>query len=71
MATVGKPQPASAIRCHKCSHLVALATTDRLPDEFSVRCASCGYRGLYRTKEIRLSDAEQARRGAQAPTKAS
>jgi DNA-directed RNA polymerase subunit RPC12/RpoP len=71
MAIARKPRPASTIRCHKCSHLVALATTDRLPDEFSVRCANCGYRGFYRAKEIRIADAEHAHRSEQAATKAS
>jgi DNA-directed RNA polymerase subunit RPC12/RpoP len=71
MANVRKPQPTNVIRCHKCSHLVALLTTERLPDEFSVRCANCGYRGFYRTKEIKSRDAEQAPRSEQAATKAS
>jgi DNA-directed RNA polymerase subunit RPC12/RpoP len=71
MVTTRKPRPTSTIRCHKCSHLVALATTDRLPEEFSVRCANCGYRGFYRTKEIRIADAEHAHRSDQAATKAS
>jgi DNA-directed RNA polymerase subunit RPC12/RpoP len=60
MATARKARPTSTIRCHKCSHLVPLATTDRLPEEFSVRCANCGYRGFYRSKEVRLNDTEQA-----------
>ena len=66
MAIVRKARPTSTIRCHKCSHLVALATTDRLPDEFSVRCANCGYRGFYRSKDIRIADAEHAHRSEQA-----
>jgi predicted nucleic-acid-binding Zn-ribbon protein len=72
MAIVRKQRPTSmsTITCHKCSHLEALSTTERLPDEFSVRCSSCGYRGFYRTKEIRRSDAEQAIRGEQSTSAA-
>jgi predicted nucleic-acid-binding Zn-ribbon protein len=65
MAIVRKPRPTSTITCHKCSHLEALSTTERLPDEFSVRCSNCGYRGFYRTKEIKGSGAEQAIRSEQ------
>jgi len=71
MTIVRRPRPTSTVRCHKCSHLVDLATTDRLPEEFSVRCTNCGYRGFYRTKEIRIADAEHAHRSDQAATKAS
>jgi hypothetical protein len=42
---------------------VALSTTERLPDEFTVRCPNCGHRSFYRTGEIRGIDAEQTMLG--------
>jgi DNA-directed RNA polymerase subunit RPC12/RpoP len=59
MSTARKLRPLSAIKCHKCSYLVALSTTERLPAEFTVRCPNCSHRGFYRTGEIRGIDAEQ------------
>ena len=60
MALARKPRPPSTnkIICHKCSHRVALATTERLPEEFTVRCPNCGRRDFYRAKEVRSSDGE-------------
>ena len=63
MSTARKLRPLSAIKCHKCSYLVTLSTTERLPDEFTVRCPNCGHRSFYRTGEIRGIDAEQATLG--------
>jgi DNA-directed RNA polymerase subunit RPC12/RpoP len=55
-----KLRSASAVKCRKCAHLVPLATTDRLPQEFSVRCPNCGQRAFYVAGEIKISDADQA-----------
>ena len=65
MPTVGKPRPTSAIACHKCNYRVALATTERLPDEFTVRCPNCGRRDVYHAKEIRGAGGEPAIRSDQ------
>jgi DNA-directed RNA polymerase subunit RPC12/RpoP len=69
MPIVGKPRPTSTVTCHYCSHRVALSTTDRLPDEFTVRCPNCGRRDFYRTKEIRSIDGQQTIRSEQSTTK--
>jgi hypothetical protein len=57
-----KLRPTSAVKCRKCAHLVTLATTERLPHEFSVRCANCGQRGFYLASDIQTCDANQATR---------
>jgi hypothetical protein len=74
MSAVRKLRSSSTVRCHRCSCLVALATTDRLPYEFSVRCPQCGRRGFYTTNEIQGGPAEpqeQDQRPAPALRKAS
>jgi ribosomal protein S27E len=58
MSVVRKLRPSSTVRCHTCSHLVVLTTTERLPYEFSVRCPQCGRRGFYTTSEIQGGTAE-------------
>jgi hypothetical protein len=50
----------SAVKCRKCAHPVTLATTERLPHEFSVQCVNCGQRGFYLASDIKVSDADQA-----------
>jgi uncharacterized protein YlaI len=65
MPIVRKPRPTYTVTCHKCSHRVALATIDRLPEEFTVRCPNCGRRDFYRTKEIRSVEGEPILRGEQ------
>jgi DNA-directed RNA polymerase subunit RPC12/RpoP len=57
-----KLQSTSVVRCRKCAHLVPLATTERLPHEFSVRCHNCGQRAFYLASEIKIGDADQASR---------
>ena len=52
----------SAVKCRKCAHLVTLATTERLPHEFSVRCPNCTQRGFYLASDIQMRDADQAKR---------
>lgn len=52
----------SAVKCRKCAQLVTLATTERLPHEFSVQCLNCGQRGFYLASDIQVSDADQATR---------
>jgi DNA-directed RNA polymerase subunit RPC12/RpoP len=69
MPNVRKLRSANTIICHKCSHRVALSTTDRLPEEFTVRCPNCGRRDLYHTREIRSIDGEAGIRSEQSTTK--
>ena len=56
----------SSVKCCVCSQPVELATTERLPHEFSVRCANCGRRSFYLASEIQRAEIEQAK-AAQAP----
>jgi hypothetical protein len=51
-----KQRPTSFVACHKCSEPIALATTERLPLEFSLRCESCAQRGFYMASEIRQAE---------------
>jgi predicted RNA-binding Zn-ribbon protein involved in translation (DUF1610 family) len=48
---------------------VELSTTERLPEEFTVRCPNCGRRDFYRTKEIRSIEGEQTIRNEQSTAK--
>jgi DNA-directed RNA polymerase subunit RPC12/RpoP len=66
---VRKQRPTSVIVCHKCSYRVELSTTERLPEEFTVRCPNCGRRDFYRTKEIRSIEGEQTIRNEQSTAK--
>ena len=61
MSAAQRTRPINFIKCHKCSNFVALATTDRLPEEFSIRCPRCSHRSFYRFAEIRSGDIDQAR----------
>ena len=61
-----KTRSANSVKCHRCLHPVALATTERLPHEFSVRCETCGRRGFYVASEIQRADPEQAK-GIESP----
>jgi len=58
------------IQCHKCSHPVELATTDRLPEEFSIRCPRCSHRSFYQFDEIRSGDIDQVLAGGRMPAAA-
>ena len=64
MSKAPKPRPTSTVICHSCSHRLALSTTERLPEEFTVRCPNCGRRDFYRSKEIRSIDGEQTTKKA-------
>jgi DNA-directed RNA polymerase subunit RPC12/RpoP len=64
MVKAPTPRPTSTVTCHYCSHRVALSTTERLPEEFTVRCPSCGRRDFYRPKEVRTIDGEQTTKRA-------
>jgi hypothetical protein len=69
MVKAPKPRPMSTINCHYCSYRVALSTTERLAEEFTVRCPNCGRRDFYRTKEIRSIEGEQTIRSEPSTTK--
>lgn len=56
----------SSVKCRMCSQPVELATTERLPHEFSVRCTRCGRRNFYVASEIQRAEIEQAN-AVQAP----
>jgi DNA-directed RNA polymerase subunit RPC12/RpoP len=51
----------NSVKCHRCLHPVPLATTERLPHEFSVRCDNCGRRGFYLASEIQRAEVDQAK----------
>jgi len=61
-----KTRSANSVKCHRCLYPVALATTERLPHEFSVRCENCGRRGFYLASEIQRAETEQAK-GSESP----
>jgi hypothetical protein len=56
-----KQRPTSFVACHKCAQPVVLATTERLPSEFSLRCERCLQRGFYLASEIRQAEGAPAR----------
>jgi DNA-directed RNA polymerase subunit RPC12/RpoP len=70
MSAAQRVRAINFIKCHKCSHFVELATTDRLPEEFSIRCPRCSHRSFYRFAEIRSGDIDQAQAAARAPASA-
>jgi len=65
MSLARKPPSTRAIICHKCSCRVPLATTDRMPDEFTVRCPNCGRRDFYQSREVRSIEGESGFRSEQ------
>jgi len=51
-----------AVACQKCAapiHVYKIAT---LGDEFSVRCARCGARGLYLKREMAIEELPERRK---------
>jgi DNA-directed RNA polymerase subunit RPC12/RpoP len=69
MSLTRKPPPTRAIRCHKCSYRVALATTDRLPEEFTIRCPNCGRRDFYQSREVGSIEGELGVRSEQSTSR--
>jgi DNA-directed RNA polymerase subunit RPC12/RpoP len=43
--------------CKRCNAPVVLITPEKVAEEFSVACPKCGYRGLYRIKDIKTLSA--------------
>lgn len=43
--------------CTRCHAPVVLIAPEKVAEEFSVACAKCGYRGLYRIKDIKTLSA--------------
>jgi RNase P subunit RPR2 len=56
MSLARKPPLTRAVICHKCRYRVTLSTTNRLPDEFTLRCPNCGRRHFYQAKEVFLEE---------------
>jgi len=51
-----------AIACEKCAAPIYVYKPKTLPDEFSVRCAHCGGRGIYLKRAIAIEEAPERRK---------
>ena len=45
--------PQNGVVCQRCRKPIKLERTDRLAEEFSVACPHCGFRSIYRVKDIK------------------
>jgi DNA-directed RNA polymerase subunit RPC12/RpoP len=45
--------PSNGVVCQRCRKPIKLERTDRLAEEFSVACPHCGFRSIYRVKDIK------------------
>ena len=43
----------TGVICKHCNAPIVLTAPEKVAEEFSVACAKCGYRGLYRIKDIK------------------
>jgi len=44
------------VACRKCKALIPVQKPNTLPDEFSVRCPSCGDRAFYAKRAVAIED---------------
>ena len=52
--------PTNGVICQRCHKPIRLERTDRVAEEFSVACPHCGWRGIYRIKDIKPLESELA-----------
>jgi DNA-directed RNA polymerase subunit RPC12/RpoP len=50
------------VTCRKCSAPVYVYKLNALAEEFSVRCAKCGTRGLHARREVTVQELPERRR---------
>ncbi len=50
------------VTCRKCASPVYVYKVNTLPDEFSVRCAKCGDRGMHNKREVAVQELPERRR---------
>ena len=50
------------IDCRKCAAPVYIYRLNALTDEFSVRCAKCGNRGMYLKRDIAVQELPERRK---------
>ena len=50
------------IGCHKCGQAIHVYKVEGLPDEFSLRCSSCGARGFYNKRTLTIQALPERRR---------
>ena len=43
----------NGVVCQRCRNPIKLERTDRLAEEFSVACPHCGFRTMYRMKDVK------------------
>lgn len=43
----------NGVMCQRCHKPVRLERTERVAEEFSIACPHCGFRGIYRIKDIK------------------
>ncbi len=43
----------TGVVCKRCAAPVAVSTPEKVAEEFSVACPKCGFRGIYRIKDIK------------------
>jgi hypothetical protein len=50
------------VQCQKCNEPIHVHKINVLPDEFSVQCHRCGYRGVYLTRSLHIEDVPERRK---------
>jgi DNA-directed RNA polymerase subunit RPC12/RpoP len=45
--------PTNGVVCQRCRKPIKLAHAERVAEEFSVACPHCGFRTMYRIKDIK------------------
>jgi DNA-directed RNA polymerase subunit RPC12/RpoP len=46
----------TVVICKRCSTPVRVEKAESVAEEFAVPCPKCGYRGIYRIKDIKTPD---------------
>jgi predicted Zn finger-like uncharacterized protein len=67
MANAGNPNVGAVyqrglVHCPKCGSAIYLQRLQGLADEFSVRCATCGHRGIYSRRAVVIVELPERRR---------
>jgi RNase P subunit RPR2 len=46
----------AGVICKRCETPIRVETVERVPEEFSVACPKCGFRGFYLIKDIKTME---------------